>query len=215
MRTLLRIVGRLRAFQGAIPNGQLLCWELGKQAAQLVVRVCPDAHLLVADQLRSLWVPLLREKIFLDSGALRAARCIQLNIKARTGRQWDDEGVVRLVADAGPQRAAARFLKSMAFPDWIKDKLQDRQSLRELIGMWMGAQTFVEQLQARTIVRLAALRSLRNGPLAPWVAEVLWYLMDNNIKLHQCHWIPGRELVRRGVDGLSRFVDVNDWTLAP
>ncbi len=62
---------------------------------------------------------------------------------------------------------------------------------------------------------LAALRSLRNGPLAPWVAEVLWYLMDNKIELHRCHWVPGRELIRRGIDGLSRFVDVNDWTLAP
>jgi hypothetical protein len=38
-------------------------------------------------------------------------------------------------------------------------------------------------------------------------------LMDHGIELHCTHWVPGRELIRRGIDGLSRWVDVNDWTL--
>jgi len=88
------------------------------------------------------------------------------------------------------------------------------------MALWLGAETFLRQLEGKRLVvendckgALAALRSLRNGRLAPWVAEMLWFLMDHGIELHQAHWVPGRELVRRGVDGLSRWVDVNDWTL--
>ena len=35
--------------------------------------------------------------------------------------------------------------------------------------------------------------------------------MEHGVELHKTHWVPGRELIRRGVDGLSRVVDVNDW----
>jgi hypothetical protein len=161
--------------------------------------------------------------VVLDRGAMRALAWIRKHVTPQLGRAWHDEEVVHLAADGGPVRAGGRLhgaSMSVVYPEWVREQLQDRQSLREVMALWLGAETFLQQLEGKRLVvendckgALAALRSLRNGRLAPWAAEMLWFLMDHGIELHQAHWVPGRELVRRGVDGLSRWVDVNDWTL--
>jgi hypothetical protein len=223
VRTLMRLVGKLRAFQGAIPNGQLLAWELSKQAGQVVADAIPNPARLSGKQLKGRWRGVLKRTIMLDAGARRALIWIRENVTPELGKQWHDEEVVRLTADGGPTRAGARVKgasMSAVYPKWVRERLRDRQSLREVMALWLGAETFLQQLAGKRIVlendckgALAALRSMRNGRLAPWVAKLLWFLMDHGIELHQAHWVPGRELVRRGVDGLSRWVDVNDWTL--
>jgi hypothetical protein len=223
VQTLMRLVGKLRAFQSAIPNGQLLCWELAKQTAQVVADAIPNPERLSSGQLKGRWRGVLKRMVTLDGGARRALAWIRRNVTSELGKAWHDEGVVRLTADGGPVRAGARVKganMSVVYPEWLKERLRDRQSLREVMALWLGAETFLQQLEGKRLVlendckgALAALRSLRNGRLAPWVAEMLWFLMDHGIELHQAHWVPGRELVRRGIDGLSRWVDVNDWTL--
>jgi hypothetical protein len=223
VRTILRIVGRLRAFQGAIPNGQLLCWELAKQVASLVSSRIPNPQDLSPRKLKALWRPILKHRLTLDKGAIRALEWVKSRATSTLGRKWHDDDTMRLVVDAGPQRAGGIMdgkKMSMDYPTWMREHLTNRQSLRELVALWLGAQTFVAQLEGERVIlendcqgALAALRSLHNGSLAPWVAEVLWYFMDHGIELHRTHWVPGRELIRRGVDGLSRIVDVNDWKL--
>ena len=109
---------------------------------------------------------------------------------------------------------------SIPFPDWLVQELQGNQSRREVQGALLGFQAFRAELEGQRVVLLsdnkgqvAVFNQMRNGALAPWVAEALWFCIEHQIELHRASWIPSREMVRRGVDGLSRLVDVNDWTL--
>jgi hypothetical protein len=106
------------------------------------------------------------------------------------------------------------------FPSWLVQELQNNQSRREVLGATLGLKTFKNDLEWRRVGlvsdnsgQVSVFNQMRNRRLAPWVAEALWFCMDNGIELHRACWIPSREMVRRGVDGLSRWVDVNDWTL--
>jgi hypothetical protein len=109
---------------------------------------------------------------------------------------------------------------SVAFPGWLVEELRGNQSRQEVEGAVVGLATFKGQLRGQRVGlmsdnsgQVSIFNNMRNRQLAPWIAEALWFCMDNSIELHRATWIPSREMVRRGVDGLSRWVDVNDWTM--
>jgi hypothetical protein len=221
--TILRLVGRLRAAALAIPNTPVLAWELGRLVGPAVREWIPDPRELSSRLLSLLWRGILSTKVALDEGAQKSLKWIQSHIGIMQGRPWTDEGLKWLVVDASTDRAGARLegmSASIPFPDWLVKHLQDSQARREVQGALLGLQAFRAELEGRRVALLsdnkgqvAVFNHMRNGALAPWVAEALWFCMEHQIEVHKASWIPAREMVRRGVDGLSRLVDVNDWQL--
>jgi hypothetical protein len=57
------------------------------------------------------------------------------------------------------------------------------------------------------------LNNVRNGPLTAIVAETLLFCVEKDIEVCRSLWIPGTEMLYNGVDGLSRWKDVGDFTL--
>lgn len=222
--TVLRLVGRLRAGMLAIPYAQVLAWELGRLVAPVVRDFFPDGT-LPPQVVRLMWQGVLRTKVEMTDGARRALFWIKDNLSESRGRRWTDDNLQWLVVDASTDRAGAKLgaLKaSIPFSEEVVQRLHGNQSRREVNGALVALQAFREQLQGQRVAlvsdnqgQVAIFNHMRNRMLAPWVAEALWFCVDNNIDLHKACWIPSREMVRRGVDGLSRLRDVNDWGLRP
>jgi hypothetical protein len=129
----------------------------------------------------------------------------------------------RLVVDAGPDGVGSKVKGqpegSLAFSREWRAELSGRQSVREVVALVVGVETHLEALGERVVVvadnmgEVETLRRMRNGVLAPWVAEALWMLVESGRELAGAEWVPSREMERRGVDGLSRQVDTGDWSL--
>jgi hypothetical protein len=219
------LVGRLRAPSLAIPNAQVLAWELGRLVGPVVRRLIPDPQGLSPSLLSSKWKAILVSTVSIAGGATRALEWIAACVRETAGRQWTDQAVKWLVVDASMDRAGAKLgsiCASIPFPDWMVEQLQGNQSRREVQGALLGLQAFSGELEGQRVVlmsdnkgQVSVFNQMRNGALAPWVAEALWFCLEHQIDIHRASWIPAREMVRRGVDGLSRMVDVNDWTLKP
>jgi hypothetical protein len=63
-------------------------------------------------------------------------------------------------------------------------------------------------LQGDCTAALAAFGRMRNGALA------LWTCLDLGVELEDTQWIPARQMLMTGVDGLSRWVDSSNRTWA-
>jgi hypothetical protein len=222
--TLLRTVGRLRAAALAIPWSQLFAWELGRLVAPVVQSELPHPERLEPRALARRWKRILRLKVMVTDGARRALSWVVENLSVDSGRRWRDDNLQWLVVDASSDRAGAKLgplCASVPFPAEVVTSLHNNQSRREVFGSLLGLQAFQSQLAGQRVAilsdnkgQVATLNQMRNGALAPWVAEALWFCLESGIELHKSAWIPSREMVRRGVDGLSRFLDVNDWGLS-
>ena len=221
--TVLRLIGRLRAASLAIPHAQLMAWELGRLVGPIVGRVIPDPWRLSPKRLKAAWGQILAEKVTFGEGALRALSWLATNVNTTTARSWDDKGVAWMVVDASPTRFGAQLgtrQASMPFPAWLVQELHGNQARREVAGTAGSVVTFADQLRGRRLGimsdnagQVSVMNSMQNGKLAPWVGQVLWFCVEQGIELRRASWIPSREMVRQGVDGLSRWVDANDWTI--
>ncbi len=224
LRTLLRLIGRLRAYRLAIPNATLLAWELAQLAADVVCKRLPFPQRLDADELRERWRPLLRAWVTLSPGAVRAVTWLGNNVSTQLSRRFDEAGLRWVAVDAGPDRAGGRCKGlpdvSMAWPGELLQAMEGHQSRREAVGAGLVLRAYGKRLAGTRVVlmndnlgNVSVFNNMRRGALAPWIAEALWACVELGVELHRASWLPGRELVRRGVDALSRVVDVNDWTL--
>lgn len=219
----LRLVGRLRSAAMAVGPAPLLAWELGKLIGPVVRVHLPSVVGLQRKQLKWKWLAILGEMVRLDEGARRALQWVSDNLVS-TRKPWDESEVVWLTVDASPTGAGAKVegqLVAARFPEWLILALHDNQARREVAGLGVALEALKDVLQGKQVGLVAdnkgevsTINNMRNGQLAAGVADVLWFCIDHQISIHRAQWVPTREMVRRGVDGLSRWVDSNDWTVS-
>jgi hypothetical protein len=219
----LQLVGRLRAFREAVPNGHLMSWVLGAPAWGEIARQTAGASTWSVGRLRAHWGRLRRATV--GTGEMRrAAKWLLERLHPGWGRHWGHEKRVFLTVDASPKGVGAKASGVCAVVPWPKEWAKDlerNQPRREVMGVPIAVEALQEQcLRGRVVLQgdctaaLAAFGRMRNGALAPWAATALWACLDLGVELEDTQWIPSRQMVTTGVDGLSRWVDSSDWRVS-
>jgi hypothetical protein len=154
----------------------------------------------------------------------RAAKWLLERLHPGWGRHWGHEKRVFLAVDASPKGVGAKAGGVCAVVPWPKEWTKDlerNQPRREVMGVPLAVEALQDQcLRGRVVLQgdctaaLAAFGRMRNGALAPWAATALWACLDLGVELEDTQWIPARQMLTTGVDGLSRWVDSSDRTWA-
>ena len=224
VRTVLRLFGRLRTFRLAIPNAPALAYLVTGMVREKLQRWLPDPFSCDPRELRRAWRGLLHRKVALTEGAEYVATCLTRFKGWAHGRPWDETDTRHVVMDASPTGVGARVSGlppvAIRWPERWRHQLEGRQSWREAMAAQL---VFAPEVYGS---RLAGSRVVvvndNKGCVSTWthcmagtlsVAVVTaWRLcIDQGIEVVKGSWVPGTELVRRGVDELSRWSDINDW----
>jgi len=219
---LMRLVGRLRAFQLAVPNGHVVAWLLGTSMAPTLRKEIPQGD-APARELAQAWNRALRQVVKIEADTRNALHWLKGKMRGRWGRRWDDKEVQWLTLDAGPDRVGGKLganEASIPLPEEWRQRLRGRASVKEVLAVPLVVAALRDQLAGTRIIlnqdclgSVHQFNNMRNGRLAPWVAQTLRFCWELDVEVHRACWIPAREMIRRGVDGLSRVVDRGDWTL--
>jgi hypothetical protein len=186
--TVLRLVGRLRAYQLAIPNAHVIAWALGRKVAELVNKTIPNPLQWTPQQLSKAWQWILVQQVELTPMAMQLLHWLAKHLAAVRGRHWDDVNAAYMAMDAGPKRIGAKCAGtevSVQYPVQWAQAVKAGQSVREVIALPLAVGALLPQLRGKRLIvesdcmgGVATFNRMRSGALAPWVAEGILYCME-------------------------------------
>jgi hypothetical protein len=127
-----------------------------------------------------------------------------------------------LIVDASHLGWGAKLEGEEAGGPWGEDVPRGlgAQPFREMMAIKLALLSFQKELQGRRVVLISdcsgvvySLKNLKRTEFGEKALEILEMCLRWKIRIDEVCWIDTAEMVKVGVDGISRMSDSNDWIL--